>query len=36
LYPLTVHQHAIGGTKIDNVDLELWAGSGYPDLGVPP
>jgi hypothetical protein len=35
LYPLTVHQDAIGGTKIDNVDLELWA-CGYPDLGVPP
>ena len=31
---LTIHRDPIGGTKIDDVDLELRAGSGYANLGM--
>ena len=35
LHPLSVHQNAVGRTKIDDVDLQWRTCRVYSDLGVP-
>ena len=35
LHPLPVHHDAVGGTQIDDVDLQAWTSRVDPDLGVP-
>ena len=33
-HPLSIHQYAVGGIQIDDVDLQAWTGRVHPDLGV--
>src|SRR5512132_1685442 len=34
LHPLSIHQDAVGGIQIDDVDLQAWTSRVDPDLGV--